>query len=123
MALFRLARTLKYKAKPGRGVGQLRSELLRLMDEIEGLAQSTVPLRVTDNGHLTDLRRRVRIAERKSELRRVEDPVDAVVCAYVGMYAQLRPAAVTIYGDFVTGCIVTPTLPADLGQHKQPTYG
>ena len=48
VALFRLGRTLKYKAKPGRSVAQLRSELLRLMDLIEGLAQATPPLRVTD---------------------------------------------------------------------------
>ena len=40
VALFRLGRTLKYKAKPGRSVAQLRSELLRLMDLIEGLAQA-----------------------------------------------------------------------------------
>ena len=37
VALFRLGRTLKYKAKPGRSVAQLRAELLRLMEHIEGL--------------------------------------------------------------------------------------
>ncbi|MGH3562275.1 MAG: DUF429 domain-containing protein, partial [Mycobacterium sp.] len=57
----------------------------------------------------------VRIAERKSDLRRAEDPIDAVVCAYVALYTERRPADVTIYGDFATGYIVTPTLPPDLG--------
>lgn len=42
-----------------------------------------------------------------------EDPIDAVVCAYVALYAQRCPADVTIYGDFATGYIVTPSLPAD----------
>ncbi|WP_155767054.1 DUF429 domain-containing protein, partial [Mycobacterium colombiense] len=59
------------------------------------------------------LRRAVAAAQRKSELRRAEDPVDAVVCAYVALYAQRSPGNVTIYGDPDTGHIVTPSLPAD----------
>ena len=39
-----------------------------------------------------ELRRQVVTAQRKSELRRAEDPVDAVVCAYVALYAQRCPA-------------------------------
>ncbi|AMC49409.1 hypothetical protein RN06_0956 [Mycobacterium tuberculosis variant bovis BCG] len=59
------------------------------------------------------LRRQVTVAQRKSDLRAAEDPIDAVVCAYVALYAQRRPADVTIYGDFTTGYIVTPSLPTD----------
>ncbi|WP_099020646.1 bifunctional ribonuclease/(p)ppGpp synthase [Mycolicibacterium palauense] len=118
IALFRLGRTLKYKAKPGRSVAQLRSELLRLMDLIEGLATATPALRVDDNPDWQRLRAGVERADRKSELRRAEDPVDAVICAYVAMYAAARPEDVTVYGDFQTGYIVTPTLPADL--HPAP---
>ncbi|OBH97822.1 DUF429 domain-containing protein [Mycobacterium sp. E2733] len=113
VVLFRLARTLKYKAKPGRGVDQLRSELLLLMDGVEKLAHAEVPLQVTDHDRWAGLRHGVVTAQRKSEVRRAEDPVDAVVCAYVALYAQRRPANVTIYGDFATGYIVTPSLPAD----------
>ncbi len=50
-------------------------------------------------------------AQRKSDLRRVEDQVDAVVCAYVAMFATARPDDTTVYGDAATGAIVTPTLP------------
>jgi predicted RNase H-like nuclease len=113
VALFRLERTLKYKAKPGRGLDQLKSELLLLMDGIERLAHTEVPLRVTENADWVELRRQVVTAQRKSELRRAEDPVDAVVCAYVALYVQRRPADVTIYGDLATGYIVTPSLPAE----------
>ncbi|OBB69751.1 DUF429 domain-containing protein [Mycobacterium sp. 852014-50255_SCH5639931] len=113
VVLFRLERTLKYKAKPGRGVDQLKSELLLLMDGIEKLAHAAVPLQVAGSEEWARLRKRVTTAERKSELRRAEDPVDAVVCAYVALYAQRSPADVTIYGDFATGYIVTPSLPAD----------
>jgi predicted RNase H-like nuclease len=114
VALFRLERTLKYKAKPGRGLDQLKSELLLLMDGIERLAHTDVPLHVTGTAAWVELRRQVVTALRKSELRRAEDPVDAVVCAYVALYAQRCPGSITIYGDLATGYIVTPSLPADL---------
>jgi predicted RNase H-like nuclease len=114
VALFRLERTFKYKAKPGRSVDRLKSELLLLMDGVERLAQAPTPLRVGQHDGWSELRRAVLTAQRKSELRRAEDPVDAVVCAYVALYAQRCPAGVTIYGDFATGYIVTPSLPPDL---------
>lgn len=113
VVFFRLARTLKYKAKPGRGIDQLKAELLLLMDGVEKLAHAAVPLHVAGHEDWGRLRHRVTTAQRKSELRRAEDPVDAVVCAYVALFAQRCPADVTIYGDFATGCIVTPSLPAD----------
>ena len=113
VALFRLPRTLKYKAKPGRDLGQLKSELLRLMDGVDGLAHAPVPLLVA-GAEWAGLRQQVLTAQRKCDLRRAEDPIDAVICAYVALYAARRPSDVTIYGDVATGCIVTPTLPADL---------
>jgi predicted RNase H-like nuclease len=114
VVLFRLARTLKYKAKPGRSLGRLKSELLLLMDGVEELARADVPLRVAGHDPWVELRRQVVAAQRKSDLRRAEDPVDAVVCAYVAMYAQRCPAGVTVYGDYATGYIVTPSLPPNL---------
>jgi len=112
VALFRLSRTLKYKAKPGRDLGRLKSQLLLLMDGLEGLAHADVPLHVDSHDGWAQLRRRVETAQRKSELRRAEDPIDAVVCAYVALYAERCPAKVTTYGDLATGYIVTPSLPA-----------
>ncbi|MFN8227926.1 MAG: bifunctional ribonuclease/(p)ppGpp synthase [Mycobacterium sp.] len=124
VALFRLGRTLKYKAKPGRTVAGLRAELLRLMEHIEELAQATPALRVADSDDWVHLRDVVESASRKSELRTAEDPVDAVLCAYVAMFAFRRPADVTTYGDAGTGYIVTPTLPHDLvPAAPEPTPG
>lgn len=114
VALFRLGRTLKYKSKTGRGVAQLRSEFLRLMDHIEGLAQANPPLRVADSPIWQELRDGVENATSKSELRRAEDPVDAVLCAYIARYAYALPHEVTLYGDLASGYIITPTLPSDL---------
>jgi predicted RNase H-like nuclease/ppGpp synthetase/RelA/SpoT-type nucleotidyltranferase len=114
VALFRLGRTLKYKAKPGRSVERLRSELLELMRLIEGLSTADVALSVAEHDDWRRLRREAEEATRKSELRRVEDPVDAVLCAYVALYSVRRPDDVTLYGDADTGYILTPTLPSGL---------
>ncbi|MEH3032489.1 MAG: DUF429 domain-containing protein [Aeromicrobium erythreum] len=102
VVLFGLTQTLKYKAKPGRDLELLRAELLRLMDHVE----TVVTVDVTWQG----LRDDVVAATRKSQLRVVEDQVDAVVCAYVGWFADRWPSRTTIYGDLETGYIVTPTL-------------
>jgi predicted RNase H-like nuclease/ppGpp synthetase/RelA/SpoT-type nucleotidyltranferase len=124
VVLFRLGRTLKYKSKPGRSFAQLRSELMRLMDLVESLAQATPPMRVADHDGWIELREAVETADKKSELRRAEDPVDAVICAYVGLFATRRPDDVTTYGDAETGATITPTLPPDLiPAPPEPTPG
>lgn len=114
VALFRLGRTLKYKNKPGRDRDQLQAALLVLMSHVEALAAAEPRLVVAGNAEWRALRAAAETAGRKSELRVVEDQVDAVVCAYVAMFAQHRPDLTTTYGDLETGYIVTPTLPHDL---------
>jgi len=114
VSLFRLGRTLKYKNKPGRSLEALRGELLTLMRLIEGLGSAEPRLLVDPTGsRWSQLVGAVETASRKSQLRVVEDQVDAVVCAYVALFATRRPQATTTYGDGDTGYIVTPTLPAD----------
>ena len=110
IALFGLEKTLKYKKG---SFDTRRHDLLRLMTLIEGLDQETPRLRVNHNMSWVELRKRVEAATRPVQLDRDEDPVDAVLCAYVGLYWYHRPEDVTIYGDYATGYIVTPTLPAD----------
>ncbi|ANH37664.1 GTP pyrophosphokinase YjbM [Nocardioides dokdonensis FR1436] len=111
VALFRLGRSLKYKNKAGRDLEGLRSELLALMGYLETVV-------VTAGEPWTRLRADVEGATRKSELRVVEDQVDAVVCAYVGLFADLHPDATTTYlgpeGSWENGYVVVPTLPDDL---------
>jgi predicted RNase H-like nuclease len=111
VALFGLEKTLKYK----RGSFEVRQhELLQLMTLIEGLDKATPRLRVNHSVSWVELRKRISAATRPVQLDRDEDPVDAVVCAYVALYWYDRPEDVTIYGDFATGYIVTPSLPPDL---------
>src|SRR6202035_5005135 len=110
VALFGLEKTLKYK----RGTFESRQhELLHLMTLIEGLDKASPRLRVNHNVSWVELRKRVEAATRPVQIDRDEDPVDAVVCAYVALFSYHRPEDVTLYGDFATGYIVTPTLPPD----------
>ena len=110
IALFGLEKILKYKKG---SFESRRHELLQLMTLIEGLDNATPRLRVNHNMSWVELRKRVEAATRPVQLDRDEDPVDAVLCAYVGLFWYQRPEDVTIYGDYGGGYIVTPTLPSD----------
>ncbi|MBZ5735615.1 DUF429 domain-containing protein [Nocardioides sp. TRM66260-LWL] len=109
VALFDLPRILRYKAKPGRSLDDLRGELLRLMDLLETVVD-------TRDGAGAEpwarLRQEAATTTTKAGLRRVEDPVDAVVCAHVAWLAIHEPDALARYGEPDTGVIVTPALPA-----------
>ncbi|MGC1208116.1 MAG: DUF429 domain-containing protein [Ornithinimicrobium sp.] len=111
IALFKLGRTLKYKARTGRTATDLRLALLQLMNHVESLRNAEPALYVADHQGWRHLFKQVESAHRKSELRRVEDQVDAVLCAYIALFAQTKPEATTVYGDFEAGYIVTPSLP------------
>lgn len=119
VALFRLGQSLKYKNKPGRTVDELQGELLALVRLLESLETAQPALRLKQSEHWQGLVDVVQQATRKAQLRRAEDPIDAVVCAYVALLAHQAPERVTTYGDFATGYIVTPTLPADLQPSRE----
>ncbi|WP_395658567.1 DUF429 domain-containing protein [Nocardioides sp.] len=102
VVLFGLRKTLKYKNKTGRALDSMRAELLVLMDHLERI--------VVTGPSWAALRSDVEHAARKSDLGRAEDQVDAVVCAYVALFADRWPERVTTYGDLESGYIVTPTL-------------
>lgn len=119
VALFRLGRTLKYKNKPGRSLAAMRGELLRLTQLLESLADASPALDL-DTDAWRELVRAVTAAERKADLRHIEDQVDAVLCAYVARLALVDPGRLTVYGDAETGAIVTPTLPADHEPDRRP---
>jgi predicted RNase H-like nuclease/ppGpp synthetase/RelA/SpoT-type nucleotidyltranferase len=110
IALFGLAQTLKYKSKKGRTLPEMREELLTLARLLESLATADPPLLLIAHEPWRQLVEDIGAATRKSDLRRAEDPVDAVLCAYVGLFSVRRPEATTTYGSLAEGYIVTPTL-------------
>ncbi|WP_287041504.1 hypothetical protein [Mycobacterium sp.] len=89
--------------------------MLRYIRAIESLATAPVAIHVVEHDDWNHVRRTVENAEQPFELNRAEDQIDAVMCAYVALYAHHRPDDVTIYGDFpANGYILTPTLPRDV---------
>lgn len=110
IALFGLSRAIRYKHKRGRDLDLLRSESLRLMHLIERLERADPPLLVDDHPGWQAVRRTVTASTRKVDLKTVEDVIDAVLCAYIGLYAVRRTELTTVFGDVREGYIVTPTL-------------
>ena len=106
--LFGLPAVLQYKARPGRSLETRRAELLRLVGYLDGLAAADPPLSTVEAGAWAQVRRAVEGATRPVDLERVEDVVDAVVCAYIALYASVRPGDVRVLGDVERGYILTP---------------
>ncbi|WP_313959926.1 DUF429 domain-containing protein [Mycobacterium deserti] len=115
VVLFGFKKILKYKKGE---FAERQRALLKLMSLIEGLDGGSPRLRANRNVSWVELRRRIEAATRPAHLDRDEDPVDAVLCAYVALYWYRRPEDVTIYGDFATGYIVTPTLPPSVAPRR-----
>jgi predicted RNase H-like nuclease len=111
VALFELSRVLAYKVRPHRSVESRRSELLRLVDLLATLADPTgalegYPPLLDPHAKLAGLRSGVEAAATSAALRRQEDPVDAVVCAYAALLFTHH--LTLVIGDAHTGAIVTP---------------
>jgi predicted RNase H-like nuclease len=104
VALFRLDRTIKYKARPNRSLGLRRRELARLRTHLVSLeghkpAMSTPPA-VADR----DLR-----TLRGTAFKHYEDLLDAAVCAYIAYYAWYwGRQGYQVYGDTTLGYILVP---------------
>jgi predicted RNase H-like nuclease len=110
IALFELGRTLKYKARV-RDALVRKSELEKLIRFITGLQQANPALHLDGHPDWVQLCADTAAALRPFQLSACEDPIDAVLCAYVALYAERRPDDVKTYGDFAAGYIVTPRLP------------
>ena len=120
VSLFGLPVTLKYKAgrerRDGvvrvRSVDERRREFGRLLDCLLMLGDRHPALRVESSPAWTELVTRVDRAKTGGDLDRVEDELDAYVCAYVGLHYGTRRGrrdCVVIGGD--DGAIVTPVDP------------
>jgi predicted RNase H-like nuclease len=111
VALFELPRVLAYKVRPHRSVESRRAELIRLVDLLTTLANPTAALEgypplLDPEAKLTGVREGIEAAATSAALRRQEDPVDAIVCAYAAML--FTHALTQVIGDAHNGAIVTP---------------
>ena len=110
ITLFGLATVLPYKARSGRDLESRRAAFVLLCDHLERVCGAT--LWFSESTRWSALRQVVRAAERKSELRSVEDEIAAVLCAYVAwLWATAAPRP-RVLGNFATGYIVVPGAPS-----------
>ncbi len=94
--LFSLPRILQYKARPGRSLAYRRQQIQELIRLLGCLTQPT--LQLPDWLHL--------LPETGAELKRLEDRVDALFCAWLSARACLLGGEVV--GDAMTGSIWLP---------------
>ena len=112
VALFGLASTLKYKAKPGRTLQSRAAALDELLDHLEALRTADPPLDVRAAPRWVELRATVTDPRTGAELARAEDEIDAYVCAYTALYYWTHGTTrCRVAGDATDGYILTPVTP------------
>jgi len=109
VALFGLGAVIPYKAKSGRDVALRRSAFGEVVGHLERVCDET--LRLSSSARWASLKNAVVTAQRQVDLERIEDEVDAILCAYVAwLWATDRPG-MRVFGDVVDGYIVVPDRP------------
>ncbi len=109
VVLFGLARVLPYKARPGRDVDALRAAFGALLGHLERVCGDRLGLAGSERW--AEIRHGVAVARRKSELRLLEDEIDAVVCAHLAWSWGRGDPAMRVLGDSRAGYIVVPGVP------------
>lgn len=122
ISLFHLDRTLKYKARRGRGYPLRWRELGRLREHLCSLAGADPPLRLPP-----DIAQMPIEGLRGKAFKEAEDLLDAVICAYSALYAWHHgPRGHAIYGPQTAhgyadeGHIVVPMTPSMWQRIKAP---
>jgi predicted RNase H-like nuclease len=120
IVLFGLDRILKYKARKGLASGERQIAFRAYQGHLRDLSRAEpaldLPQALLDPARLT---------QRGGALKRYEDQLDAVLCAYVALYCWWwADARCHIFGDSVGGYILTPvdarTRPAPTGDQHTP---
>lgn len=95
VGLFTLGSVLPYKARAGRGVDLRRAAMLEVIYHLETVAE----LRLEEHPRWIELCAAVDGAGRHVDLERVEDEIDAVLCAHLAWLWTHRPTALRVYGS------------------------
>ncbi len=104
IVLFGLTRTLKYKAKPGRDYGSRWAAMNEYVRLLRGLADFNPPLDLPPDWPPADVSGIVGGA-----LKRLEDGLDALTCAYIVLwYWRWGAAGAEVLGDLTEGYVVVP---------------
>ncbi|SER60594.1 Predicted nuclease (RNAse H fold) [Pedococcus cremeus] len=108
VGLFGLPYTIPYKAKRGRDLASLKAAYEVLLNAMD---RHFPELDLRSSERWAVLRANAAGAQRKVELERIEDEIDAIVCAHLAWLWSNRPGALRVYGDVASGYIVAPPPP------------
>ncbi len=112
VGLFGLDRTLKYKARRGRTLETRQAEFARLVGLLRRLVEAEPALDVTSAPSWQQLAADATGERVAARLDRVEDELDAYLCAYVALHRWTHgPGRSRVVGDVDSGYIVTPVTP------------
>lgn len=104
ISLFRLAKTLKYKARSKRSTAFRRKELARLRQYLMDLTHAQPAMSTKASVANRDID-----ALRGQALKCYEDLLDATICAYIAFYAWFwGPSRSEVYGDTAHGYVLIP---------------
>jgi predicted RNase H-like nuclease len=109
IVLFGLDRTLPYKGRQGRAFAVRAAAFTRLIGHVGD--RFADPLRPADCDRWRELAALASAASRPADIERIEDEVDAVICAYLAWLWHASPESCWVLGNVTTGYIVTPRLP------------
>jgi len=103
VTLFGLEKTLKYKARLNRSYQFRWAEMNRYIEHLRGLERAEPPMMA--EGILNN----TPFGLRGTKLKRLEDLLDALLCAYIAYYCWYwGPARYKIFGDLAEGYILVP---------------
>ncbi|RKT78669.1 putative RNase H-like nuclease [Terracoccus luteus] len=105
VGLMSLGRTLKYKKK--HAIGIRKPAFVELMERLEAIE----PLRLSENPRWAELRAVVDGAYTMGAFNKIEDEVDAILCAHLAWLWHTDRSTLQVYGDVGTGYIVAPPPP------------
>lgn len=108
VVLFELERILPYKRRKGRSLEDRRAAFASFVDGLAALAEASPRLDVTAGPRWSGLVATVGAAATQAALDRVEDELDAHLCAYAGALFDRHPERCDVVGDPATGAIVVP---------------
>lgn len=104
IALFGLERTLKYKARPKRSHAERMAAWQHYQQHLHALTTADPPL----DGHLHLLQQHVADL-RGQKLKAYEDQIDALLCAYIALYAfRWGQTRCQTFGTLEAGYVFTP---------------
>ncbi|MDF2092570.1 DUF429 domain-containing protein [Knoellia sp. 3-2P3] len=120
VGLFSLPYTLPYKGKKGRDLASLQAAYEVLLDSME---RHLPELELPRSERWAQLRTTAADPQRKAELERIEDEVDAIVCAHLAWLWSNRLGALQVYGDVRSGYIVAPPPPGHPSRRRVNPVG